>query len=812
MNRKKVLLVFFLFIAFFFIPAISEARTSTEPNVDLTINGSQSSATIPLGQTATLNGSISGSGTKCESMSGNIPGFGPDYTGFTPSPFSGHETTTVTPSSPGTYWYIINCVSNGWGGLNSGDPEYMLLSHSVELIVTSVTPTATLTANPSSGLTGMSSNLTWSSQNATSCTSADFNTGGTTQGGPLSTGALNTAKTYTYTITCTGAGGSANATATVVVNPQPPPQASLTANTPNITTGQSSTLNWSCTNSTTASISPTLGTVTPTSGGTTTPVSPASTTTYTLTCTGPGGAATANATVTVTNPLPDLTAGSAPNITTTLGSPIPLSGTIKNIGGASTGTGFNNVFLTNLNSSQTDWNTKQVVPINNALAAGASQTISTTFPGSTFPSIGNYSWEYCANLDANWVSTINESNPNNNCSARGIITITAPDLTAADVSPSVASTNVATALSGQVSNIGNASTGTGFTDLFEINPNAIPSSFSSIRTLRTYASAAVAKGSHNTASASYTFPSAGTWYVRLCADMNASGVGSIIESNENNNCSPDWIAVTVTAPLSGSCTVSPSSGKVGDPFTWTVSNVTGGTGSYSYSWNGTDGLSGTNTSVTKTYTTSGTKNGSVTVTSGSNSKTFNCTTTTGTGTGSCSNGSCIVVYPPPTVSCSANPTTIDIGQSTTLTWSSTNANSCQFVDESTSRGTSGTRIVTPTQSPTTTYGLNCTGSGGTTNTPCYMSINVIVPSCSISANPDRVKSGDTATLTWSTANVTSCKIQNASGTVLSTSCNGGPLTTAPITSQQTYTITCSTIGATISDSAIINILTVFQQF
>jgi hypothetical protein len=506
----------------------------------------------------------------------------------------------------------------------------------------------------------------------------------------------------------------------------------------------------------------------------------------------------------------DLTVLPAANATTTLGSSIPLSGTVENIGGVSTGAGFNNIFVTNLNSSQTDWNTKQVVPINNALAGGASQGISTTLPGTTFSSIGNYSWAYCANRDANWASTISESNQNNNCSARGTIAVTAPDLTAADVTPSVATTSVSTKLSGQVSNIGNASTGTGFTDLFEINQNSIPSSFSQIKVLRAYTSAKLVAGAHNTATASYTFPSSGTWYVRLCADMNTSGAGSITESNENNNCSPDWVGITVTSPLAGSCTVAPSSGTVGTPFTWTVSNVTGGTGSYSYSWSGDEGLSGTGTSVTKTYTTPGAKNGSVTVTSGTRSATFNCTTSTGVQ--SCSNGSCVYVYPPPTVSCSANPTTIDIGQSTTLTWSSTNANSCKFADESASRGTSGTRSVTPSQSPTSTYAVTCTGSGGGTTQPCYANISVIVPSCTISATPNRVKSGDTATLTWSTANVTGCSVKDSSGVVLSNSCNGGPLTTARITSQQMYTITCATMGPAITDSAIINILTVFQQF
>jgi parallel beta-helix repeat protein len=66
----------------------------------------------------------------------------------------------------------------------------------------------------------------------------------------------------------------------------------------------------------------------------------------------------------------------------------------------------------------------------------------------------------------------------------------------------------------------------------------------------------------------------------------------------------------------------------------------------------------------------------------------------------------------PTLSISASPSTITGGQSSTLTWSSTNATSCTA-----SGGWSGTKAVSGTQivSPTinTTYTLTCTGTGGT---------------------------------------------------------------------------------------------------
>lgn len=67
--------------------------------------------------------------------------------------------------------------------------------------------------------------------------------------------------------------------------------------------------------------------------------------------------------------------------------------------------------------------------------------------------------------------------------------------------------------------------------------------------------------------------------------------------------------------------------------------------------------------------------------------------------------------PEPTLIFSANPTSITEGESSTLTWSTTNATSCSASGGWTGSGaTSGTQSVTPTTN--TTYTLTCTGAGG----------------------------------------------------------------------------------------------------
>jgi len=65
--------------------------------------------------------------------------------------------------------------------------------------------------------------------------------------------------------------------------------------------------------------------------------------------------------------------------------------------------------------------------------------------------------------------------------------------------------------------------------------------------------------------------------------------------------------------------------------------------------------------------------------------------------------------PPPTAALSADPASITAGQSSTLTWSSTNATSCGGSNFDAS-ATSGSTVVYP--AVTTAYSITCTGDGG----------------------------------------------------------------------------------------------------
>src|SRR5271157_5406840 len=74
----------------------------------------------------------------------------------------------------------------------------------------------------------------------------------------------------------------------------------------------------------------------------------------------------------------------------------------------------------------------------------------------------------------------------------------------------------------------------------------------------------------------------------------------------------------------------------------------------------------------------------------------------------------------PTASLSANPNTIDAGQSTTLTWQTTNATDVS-IDGIGPVDVSGSRQVTPTDS--TTYHLIAKGAGGTQDATARVTVN-----------------------------------------------------------------------------------------
>ena len=165
--------------------------------------------------------------------------------------------------------------------------------------------------------------------------------------------------------------------------------------------------------------------------------------------------------------------------------------------------------------------------------------------------------------------------------------------------------------------------------------------------------------------------------------------------------------------------------------------------------------------------------------------------------------------PPPTISISAAPTTITVGQSSTLTWSSTNATSCTASGAwSGAQTTSGSVGETPTATGTSTYTLTCNGTGGSANASATLTVSAAAPTVTLSINPTAITLGQSATLTWSSTNATSC---TASGAWSGTQPTSGTLTVTPTAAgTASYTLTCSGAAAATAMSAVNETVTVPQ--
>jgi hypothetical protein len=149
----------------------------------------------------------------------------------------------------------------------------------------------------------------------------------------------------------------------------------------------------------------------------------------------------------------------------------------------------------------------------------------------------------------------------------------------------------------------------------------------------------------------------------------------------------------------------------------------------------------------------------------------------------------IIVTYPPTAALSANPTTVTAGGESTLTWSSTHATACLA-----SGGWTGSLPASGTQASgavtsQTTYTLTCSGAGGT-SAPATATVSV-VPSAALSVYPSVIAPGGSSTLTWSSANASSCTASGGWSGTLGTS---GTQHTGGVGATTAYTLTCSGPG------------------
>lgn len=161
---------------------------------------------------------------------------------------------------------------------------------------------------------------------------------------------------------------------------------------------------------------------------------------------------------------------------------------------------------------------------------------------------------------------------------------------------------------------------------------------------------------------------------------------------------------------------------------------------------------------------------------------------------------------PPSVTLTAQPATIDSGSSTKLTWSSTNAETCDA-----SGAWSGVKTLEDSQQSqalniTATFSLTCVGPGGTATQSVQVTVTAptapLPPTIVLNASSTTVAYNAASTLTWSTINAASCA---ASDSWIGTQATSGSLTLSSLTSSGTYTLTCTGAGGSANQSVMITV-------
>jgi hypothetical protein len=163
--------------------------------------------------------------------------------------------------------------------------------------------------------------------------------------------------------------------------------------------------------------------------------------------------------------------------------------------------------------------------------------------------------------------------------------------------------------------------------------------------------------------------------------------------------------------------------------------------------------------------------------------------------------------PMPVVHISIDPSAITEGEEATLTWSATNATSCIASSGwSGSRPTSGSEVVTPVS--TTTYMLECTGSGGVDSDEVTVVVTEapeepIEPTVELTADPMTIDEGNSSTLEWVSEHANSC---TASGSGFTGAKSADGSESVSPTETTIYSIECTGEGGTVSDSVTVTVI------
>lgn len=155
----------------------------------------------------------------------------------------------------------------------------------------------------------------------------------------------------------------------------------------------------------------------------------------------------------------------------------------------------------------------------------------------------------------------------------------------------------------------------------------------------------------------------------------------------------------------------------------------------------------------------------------------------------------------PVIQFSGEPETIVEGESAVLSWTTQDADSASIEPGIGPVALSGSVSVTP--ATTTTYILTAVGKAGISTAQTTVSVLPRPPTVGISAEPEALISGDSATLSWQTEGADTVSIDQGIGQVAAS----GSVTVSP-SETTTYTITATNAGGSISASVMVKVVPV----
>jgi hypothetical protein len=163
----------------------------------------------------------------------------------------------------------------------------------------------------------------------------------------------------------------------------------------------------------------------------------------------------------------------------------------------------------------------------------------------------------------------------------------------------------------------------------------------------------------------------------------------------------------------------------------------------------------------------------------------------------------------PTVSITASPTFVTVGEQSRITWSSTNATQCI----ASGSGWTGSKPLHDSKNTahltnSLNFILTCSGPGGSAVKNATVSVSgtatasTTAPKVSLTASPATVAKGGKTMISWSTSNATSC---TGSGAWSGNEALSGAKSTGALSTDLTFALTCSGPGGTATNSTTVSV-------